>query len=116
MNKIIAYCGLVCSDCEAYIATQANDLAALGRMAARAREEFDMPDATAESAMCDGCLGSEGRKIGYCAQCAVRACAVEQGVVNCAHCADYACEKLEGFFGHAPHAQSTLEEIRQGLQ
>ena len=29
MDKMIAYCGLVCTDCEAYIATQANDLAAL---------------------------------------------------------------------------------------
>jgi len=31
MNKIVAYCGLVCSDCPAYIATQANDRAALER-------------------------------------------------------------------------------------
>ena len=50
MEKMIAYCGLVCTDCEAYIATQANDLAALEKMAARAREESGMPDATAESA------------------------------------------------------------------
>jgi len=27
MDKIIAYCGLVCSDCPAYIATQAGDRA-----------------------------------------------------------------------------------------
>jgi hypothetical protein len=26
MDRMIAYCGLVCTDCEAYIATQANDL------------------------------------------------------------------------------------------
>ena len=27
MDRIVAYCGLVCSDCPAYIATQANDAA-----------------------------------------------------------------------------------------
>jgi hypothetical protein len=29
MDKMIAYCGLVCTDCDAYIATQANDLVTL---------------------------------------------------------------------------------------
>ena len=114
MDKMVAYCGLVCTDCEAYMATQANDLAALERMAVRAREEYNVPDATAESVMCDGCLGDDGRKIGYCFECQVRACGVERGVVNCAHCADYACEKLVAFFDHAPGAKATLDGIRAG--
>ena len=115
MEKIIAYCGLICTDCEAYKATQANDLAALEQMAAKAREQFNMPDITVESAMCDGCLGTDGHKGGYCAECAVRACGVERGVVNCAHCADYGCEKLASFWNMAPHARATLDTIRAGL-
>lgn len=115
MGKIIAYCGLVCTDCEAYIATQANDLAALERMAARAREQFNAPDITVESAMCDGCLTDDGRKCGYCFECEIRACGVTRSVVNCAHCDEYACEKLEGFFNHAPHARTTLDEVRRSL-
>ena len=35
MDKIIAYCDLVCTDCPACIATQANDRAALEQVAAR---------------------------------------------------------------------------------
>jgi hypothetical protein len=35
MDKIIAYCGLVCADCPAYIATPANDREALERVAAQ---------------------------------------------------------------------------------
>ena len=115
MDKIIAYCGLVCTDCEAYIATQANDLTALERMTARAREQFNNPDLTIASAMCDGCLGSDGRKCGYCFVCQVRACGMERGVVNCAHCDDYACEKLEDFFGMEPHARASLDGIRADL-
>lgn len=115
MEKIIAYCGLVCSDCEAYVATQANDLDALERMAARAREEFGVPDATAESARCDGCLGDTEYKSGYCFECQIRACGVERGVVNCAHCADAVCGKLESFLVQAPQARAVLEEIRASL-
>jgi len=114
-GRIIAYCGLVCSNCDAYVATQANDLETLERLAQRAREEFGVEDATPESAMCDGCLTDSGRQIGYCAMCKIRACGVERGVANCAHCADYACQKLEGFFAHATEARSVLDEIRASL-
>jgi uncharacterized Fe-S radical SAM superfamily protein PflX len=112
MDRIIAYCGLACSECDAYVATQANDLEALERLAQRARDEFGMPDATAESSMCDGCLADDGRQISYCAMCEIRSCAVARGLTNCAYCADYACEKLEGFFAHATEARSVLDQIR----
>ena len=35
MSKIIAYCGLACDECPAYIATQAEDMAALEKVAAQ---------------------------------------------------------------------------------
>jgi hypothetical protein len=112
MDKIIAYCGLVCSDCSAYVATQANDQEALERVAAQWREEYNAPGITVESVICDGCLAG-GRKCSHCAECEIRACGVERGVANCAHCADYACEKLEKFFGFVPDARAVLDEIRQ---
>jgi hypothetical protein len=116
MDKIIAYCGLNCSECPAYLATQTGNRAELEQVAAQWREAFNMPDLTAESVVCDGCLQIEGgRLIGYCATCAVRACAVERGVANCAHCADYACDKLTAFWAHAPEARAALEQIRTGL-
>ena len=115
-NKIIAYCGLVCADCPAYIATQADDHTAMERVAAQWRKMFNAPEITAESVICDGCLGTNGGRLsGYGSKCDIRACAVEQGVVNCAHCADYACDKLKGFFSHAPEARAMLDEIRRSL-
>ena len=62
MDNIIAYCGDICTDCSAYIATQANNRAALERVAAQWREEYNLPDITVESVICDGCLGSDGRR------------------------------------------------------
>jgi hypothetical protein len=114
MDRIIAYCGLVCTDCEAYIATQADDQAALERVAAKWREEYNAPGITVESVICDGCL-SGPRKCSHCAECEIRACGTARGVANCAHCTEYICEKLEGFFGLVPPARAVLDEVRQSL-
>jgi hypothetical protein len=116
MQSIIAYCGLICSDCPASVATQADDWAALERVAAQWREQFNAPDITADSIICDGCLGSDGGRLsGYCSVCEIRACGVARGVVNCAHCTDCACERLEAFLSQAPHARAVLDEIRAAL-
>jgi hypothetical protein len=116
MDKMIAYCGLICTDCEAYVATQANDLALLEKLAQRARDEWGMANATAESTMCDGCLSSSDRLCGYCFECAVRACGQARGMANCAYCDDYGCDKLEGFWAIAPNARATLTTIRAALE
>jgi len=113
-DKIIAYCGLVCSDCDAYIATQADDQAALERVAAKWRQEYNAPGITVESVLCDGCLTGE-RKCSHCAECDVRACGIARGVVNCAYCPEYACDKLQRYFGFAPQMRVTLDEIRLSL-
>jgi hypothetical protein len=115
MDKIIGYCGLVCSGCPAYVATQADDRAALERVVAQWRQEFNAPDMTVESIICDGCLTDQGRKCGHCSQCEIRACAMGRGLANCAHCDEYACERLQGFFGFAPDARVTLDGIWAGL-
>ncbi len=114
-DTIIAYCGLVCSSCPAYTATQANAPIALEQVAAQWREEYHAPNITIESVMCDGCLTGP-HKCSHCAECDIRSCGVTHGVANCAHCVDYnTCEKLQGFFVMVPSARSTLEAIRSAL-
>ncbi len=113
-EKMIAYCGLVCTECPAYIATQAGDMEALKRVAARWSEEFNA-SFTAADCLCDGCTSDSERLSGYCGKCEVRACAIARGVINCAHCDDYGCEKITGFFNFAPDAKATLEGIRKSL-
>lgn len=113
-EEIIAYCGLVCSDCPGFIATQSGDLAALERVAAQWSKEFNAT-LTVVDCTCDGCLGEAGRKGSHCAQCDVRACAVGRGMVNCAHCDDYGCETITHLFGFAPEAKVKLDQIRASL-
>jgi len=111
VEPIIAYCGLVCSQCPGYVATQSGDRDALEAFAERARTEFGQTDATADATMCDGCPGT-GRKIAYCGACEIRACAAARGVPHCAACAQYACATLEAFLANVPEARATLEGLR----
>lgn len=112
MDSIVAYCGLLCSDCSAYKATQAKDQAALEAVAAEWRQEYNAPDITVASVMCDGCPGTEGLKCGHWSECDIRACAMAAGVETCAACESYPCERLEGFFGFVPEARANLDALR----
>ncbi len=114
MEKMIAYCGLVCTECPAFIATQNDDDAKRKETAELWTKQFNH-DFKPEDINCDGCLATTGRVFSYCNICEVRKCGVERGVANCAYCNDYGCKKLDKFFEMIPEAKTTLEEIRKGL-
>ena len=114
-DRMIAYCGLICTDCDAYKATQAEDMEALERMAKEASEQFEM-EMTVADAMCDGCRATTGRQIGYCHECAIRLCAVQKHIENCAHCGEYACEKVNAFSKPGSAHRKTLDDIWASLQ
>jgi len=111
---MISFCGLVCTECQAFIATQKNDKEMLKRAAARFNQEVNGSFAP-EDWLCDGCLAFEGRLASYCHGCEVRACGIEKKVQNCAHCDDYPCQRLEELFATIPYGKATLHGIRQSL-
>lgn len=115
MERIIAYCGLVCTDCPAYLATRANDREAVEKVAAEWRKEYNAPGITVDYVYCEGCTGEGGRKCGHCAECGIRACGSARGVANCGCCPEYAsCEKIQGFFAMVPQARAVLDESAAG--
>ena len=114
MDRMIAYCGLVCTECPAYLATQKDDMNALQKVAEQWSKQFDA-SLRAKDCYCDGCQATTDRLFGYCRRCKIRACGVGKKVTNCAHCGQYTCEELEGFFMMAPDAKTTLEKIRRVL-
>ena len=114
MDKIIGVCGITCTDCPAYKATQADDDAERTRVAKMWSKEYGA-DIKPEGINCDGCTVLDGRHIGHCGQCEIRACGLGRKVPSCAHCAEYACEKLDKFFEMVPQARETLDGIKAGL-
>jgi hypothetical protein len=115
VKKMIAYCGMVCTDCGAYIATKNNDDAKRKETAVQWKKQFNV-DIKPGDIYCDGCLSKKGKVFNYCTVCEVRKCGREKKVVNCAYCPDYVCEKLGKFFQRAPGAKTNLDEIKKGLK
>jgi hypothetical protein len=113
-DRMTAYCGITCTDCDAYKATLTNDTDALERMAEEASKQFGT-EMTAADAMCDGCLSTTGRQIGYCDECAIRLCAVLRHVASCAHCGEYPCDKVEDFSKPGTPHRKTLDDMRTAL-
>ena len=105
-------CGLVCTECPAYVATQANDQAKAEETAKAWSKQFGV-EIRVEHVWCDACT-EQGRKCAHCAECEIRSCAVGRGFATCAPCADYPCAQLSGFFKMVPMAKQTLDRLRPG--
>jgi hypothetical protein len=115
MLKLISYCGLDCGECEAYLASQVDDLAALAKVAEKWAKEFGAKNLTAEMCVCDGCTSGKRLNSAHAATCGLRVCASSRGVTTCAHCDDYMCETLRQFVKFAPVLGEKLEKIRREL-
>jgi hypothetical protein len=115
MQEMIAYCGLICTGCPAFIATQKDDNAERQKVVEKWSSEKN--PMTIEDINCDGCIAVGKRLIKFCNECEVRACGIEKKVENCAHCDDFACDKLEKLWGmlSSKDAKGRLEEIRKNL-
>lgn len=112
MDKMIAFCGLCCTDCNAYIATVNNDDALRAKTA---KEWSQMYGASIKPAdiNCRGCLVTEGTLFGHCLECTIRLCGLKKKVDNCGHCQEYACGQLQEFLTQVPTAKDTLDAIAQ---
>ena len=115
MASMIAYCGLNCGECSAFIATQANSdkqrKAVADDWTKKFGHQFKPQDIN-----CDGCLTVTGRHIGHWSVCEIRACGLGRGLANCAYCPDYACDKLERYLQMTPVMKANLDGIRKGLK
>jgi Protein of unknown function (DUF3795) len=111
MEPMIACCGLVCTDCPTYLATQADDDAAREKTAKEWSKLYGA-EIKPEQINCDGCQSEGGRLFGHCLECKIRSCAHDRGFVTCAECPDYSCEQLEQVLQYVPDARAKLEAMR----
>lgn len=114
MDKMIAFCGITCTECPAFLATQKNDDEARHNVAEKWSAAYHA-DIRPRDINCDGCLAKTKRLFRHCIVCEIRKCGQNHEVINCAYCDDFACQKLKGLFDNAPAAKDTLEKIRKNL-
>lgn len=110
MEKMTAYCGLVCTNCPTYLATQANDDNARKKTVAFYEKKFGFK-LKPEDINCDGCLSTGGKLIGYCQSCEIRKCGLDKKVSSCAACDEQPCEKLKRFHDFSPDAKASFDAL-----
>jgi len=114
MPRMIAYCGLVCSNCPTFLATQNDDNVAREKTAAIYAEKYGF-DLKAEDINCDGCLTVGGRQIGFCQTCEIKQCCSERGLENCTLCDEQSCEKLINFHEFSPEAKACFDMLKRDI-
>ena len=85
MKDMIAYCGLNCEKCDAYLATIHDDQV-LREKTAKLWAELNQAPILPEHINCQGCR-VEGVKTVFCdSLCEIRQCALKKGVATCGDC------------------------------
>ena len=117
MTNMIAYCGIDCAVCPAYLATIAGDQEALAKLAKEWGADAPPEVATPENLRCSGCREGSGKYLCFfCNDCAIRNCAIERKLESCAYCDDLdGCEKIEPCWQMSPDAKKTIEALRASM-
>lgn len=110
MTEMIAFCGLDCSECGAYLATITDDDAKRREVAEQWSREFNA-DIQPEDINCLGCHAQGDVLFHHCEVCEIRQCGMKMDITNCAFCDDYACSTLSDFFVFVPEAKDRLDAI-----
>ena len=107
--KMIAFCGLDCEKCEAYIATKHND-EALREKTAKLWSELNHITILPEQINCEGCR-AEGKKTVFCESlCQIRQCAMKKGYETCGDCGELErCKIVEVVIGNNKEALKNLK-------
>ena len=108
---MIAFCGIDCSKCIGFIATQSGKQDELEKVAKEWSIKFKA-DVMPEHVVCNGCKAS-GDKSFHCVYlCKIRVCCLGKGLNNCAECDDYPCEDLQFILDNTSDAMDNLEQSK----
>lgn len=109
MREMIAYCGLDCEKCDAYLATIHDDQA-LREKTAKLWAELNSAPILPEHINCRGCRVS-GIKTVFCEQlCEIRQCALKKDVTTCGVCPNLeGCQTLGMITADYPDALNNLK-------
>lgn len=110
MKNMIAYCGLDCENCDAYLATVNNDQE-LRKKTAKLWAELNNAPIFPEHINCEGCR-VDGVKTVFCdSMCGIRQCAMKKGVNTCGDCSDLEkCSIISAILENNPSALKNLKE------
>ena len=104
MDKLMSACGVMCSECGAYLAGSKGP--AYQQQVAEAWRRIYGRNETTANISCDGCLGPDEDVFHTSVRCTARRCCRSKGFNSCAECPEKLCEYLE-------RAQSVWDGVPQ---
>ena len=93
MARMMSACGVLCSDCPAYLGDKKG--AAHRQRTAAAWKEIYQLDESPANITCGGCLGPDDRLFHTSRTCKARLCCRSRGFSTCAECPEEQCPDLE---------------------
>ena len=107
MGKMIAYCGIDCSECGLYQAWLNNDQALREKTAAEWTKVHNFIF-TPDMMNCTSCKG-DGVHIKLCTECEIRNCAIGKKVITCGTCVEFkTCTIINNFLAQDPSSADSL--------
>ena len=108
-NNMIAFCGLNCAKCDAFIATKNNDNT-LREKTAKLWSELNHITILPEQINCEGCR-CDGKKTVFCDKlCQIRQCVMKKGFETCGDCSELeSCSKVAIVIGNNKEALKNLK-------
>ena len=113
MKEIIAKCGCNCSRCPTYkenLKTKEDRIHCSWGW----KEYLKISLSPEKLRLCDGCQVPDNMRKVYYINCAVRKCAIENGIENCAYCSSYICDELKNL--HITFAPDFKEKVEKRLE
>ena len=109
MRDMIAYCGLDCEQCDAFLAMLHDDQA-LREKTAKLWGELNNAPILPEHINCEGCR-VDGVKTVFCdSLCKIRQCVLKKGVTTCGDCPDLeTCQTVGTVIANNPDALKNLK-------
>jgi len=119
MDEIIAFCGLLCQNCQIYLATREVNKTIKDKLIFEiiniCKEHYRIDYKYEDINDCDGCTSENDKLFFGCAKCKIRKCAIEKGIKNCAYCEEYSCDELLNVFKSDPSAKTRLDLVRSTM-
>ena len=106
MEKLIAYCGLDCAECDAYLAMKNNDQALREKTAAEWSKVHNS-NITPEMINCVSCKGNGVKH--RCSECEIYKCASVKNIENCGFCDGFkTCKIINDHIAEVPFVAKNL--------
>lgn len=112
MDKMIAFCGIHCSECPVFLATQKDNNIMRAQVLKLWSDQYKM-ELSIEEINCQGCKSNGNQLFTHCMKCSIRSCAKKRGIDLCIECDVYPCKQIDDFFMVTPIAKANMEKLQQ---